>query len=63
MIPAFENPVFLQTAETDSKVLGVENLSSSSEVIVRFIYREVRPCFGLSILGGRELIKPINKEG
>ena len=41
MIPTFKNPVSLQTSETDSNVLGVENLSSSSEVIVRFILREV----------------------
>ena len=39
MIPTFENPVSLQTAKADSKVLGVENLLSSSEVMVRFICR------------------------
>ena len=54
MISTFENPLSLQTAETDPKVLRVENLLSSSEVIVRFIRREGLPHFGLSILGGRE---------
>ena len=52
------NQISLQTAKTESKVLGVENLSSSSEVIVRFIRREGRP-----YIFRRELIKPTNKEG
>ena len=59
-VPTFENTIFLQIAKTDSNVLGVENLLSSSEVIVRFIRREGSPHFGLSIF---MLIKSINKEG
>ena len=60
MIPIFENSVSLQTSETDSKVLGVENLSSSLEVTAMFIQREGRPP---SHIFRRELIKPINEEG
>ena len=54
MIPTFENPVYLQTTETDPKALGVENLSSSLEVRVKFICKEGRLHLGLSILGERE---------
>ena len=41
IIGRYDSNISLQTSETDSNVLGVENLSSSSEVIVRFILREV----------------------
>ena len=54
MIPTFKNLVSLQTAKTDPQVLGVENLLSSLEAMMRFICREGHPHFGLSILGGRE---------
>ena len=45
-------------AETDPKVLGVENLLSSLKVMVRFICREDRPLFGLSILGEKRINEP-----